>query len=132
MICLVFPYLSAPLQSTCCSLRGPSRFVRRAPCYQFSRAKGWKIGLFRPTMLQDAKEFIKKCDKCQYFINFQHLPALEMTPISSPWPFSQWGIDLVGPFPESKGQTKYVVVAIDYFIKWDEAEALARITSFQI
>ena len=75
-------------------------------------------GYLWPTLLQDAKKFVKKCDKFQRFENVQYLPAVEMTPITSPWPFSQWGIDLMGPFPEGKGQTKYVVVAIDYFTKW--------------
>ena len=39
---------------------------------------------------------------------------------------------MVGTFPEGNGQTKYAVVAIDYFTKCAEAEALARIKSFQI
>ena len=55
-----------------------------------------------------------------------------MTLVTSLWPFSRWGIDLVGHFPKGKWQTKYAVVAIDYFTKWVEAEALTRITSFQI
>ena len=55
-----------------------------------------------------------------------------MTHVSSPWHFSQWGIDIVGPFPKGKGQTKFVVVAIDYFTKWAEAEALATISTLKI
>jgi len=58
-----------------------------------------------------------------------------MTPISSPWPFTQWGIDIMGPFPLEKKQLKFLIVAIDYFIKWVEAKPVmttteARITSF--
>lgn len=83
-------------------------------------------------MLQDANEFVKKCENYQRFENIQHLHAVEMTSITSPWPFSQWRIDLLGLFPEGKGQTKYVVIAINYLTKWAEAEALARIISFQI
>ena len=30
--------------------------------------------------------------------------------------------------PTGKGQTKFVVVAVDYFTKWAEAEPLAQIT----
>ncbi|KAI3691521.1 hypothetical protein L2E82_49884 [Cichorium intybus] len=51
-----------------------------------------------------------------------------MTGISSPWPFYQWGIDIVGPFPEAPGRVKFLVVAIDYFTKWVEAEPLASIS----
>ncbi|KAL5577794.1 hypothetical protein UlMin_019493 [Ulmus minor] len=46
----------------------------------------------------------------------------------SPWPFAKWGIDLIGPLPTARGQFKYAVVAIDYYTKWVEAEALAKIT----
>ena len=55
-----------------------------------------------------------------------------MTTITSPWPFSQWGIDIVGPLPIGKGQVKFLLVAIDYFTKWVEAEALTTITEAKI
>ena len=50
----------------------------------------------------------------------------------SPWPFAQWGIDIVGPLPQGKGQVKFLLVAIDYFTKWVEAKALATITKARI
>ena len=52
--------------------------------------------------------------------------------ITSPWPFSQWEIGIVGPLPLGKGQIKFLLVAIDYFIKWVEAKALATITEAKI
>ena len=55
-----------------------------------------------------------------------------MTTITSSWPFSQWGIDIVGPLPIGKGQVRFLLVAIDYFTKWVEAEALATITEARI
>ena len=55
-----------------------------------------------------------------------------MTTITSPWPFAQWGIDIVGPLPLGKGQVKFLLDAIDYFTKWVEAEALATITMARI
>ncbi|KAK3008785.1 hypothetical protein RJ639_014529 [Escallonia herrerae] len=39
-----------------------------------------------------------------------------------------WGMDILGPFPPAMAQHKFVIVAIDYFTKWVEAEALALIT----
>ncbi|CAL9012013.1 unnamed protein product [Prunus brigantina] len=50
----------------------------------------------------------------------------------SPWPFAQWGLDLIGPMPEGKGQVKYAVIAVDNFTKWAETEALATITAARI
>ena len=52
--------------------------------------------------------------------------------ISSPWPFSTWGIDIVGPLPLGKRQVKFLLVAIDYFTKWVEAELLVVITKDKI
>ncbi|RVX11729.1 Pol polyprotein [Vitis vinifera] len=45
----------------------------------------------------------------------------------SPWPFAQWGMDIVGPLPAAPAQKKFLLVATDYFSKWVEAEAYASI-----
>ncbi|XP_027077127.2 uncharacterized protein [Coffea arabica] len=58
----------------------------------------------------------------------RHQPAREMIPIHSPWPFAQWGIDLLGPFPRAPGRYEHLVVAVDYFTKWMEAEPLVSIS----
>ena len=83
-------------------------------------------------MQADAVELVKRCDKCQRFGNVQRLPAEKLTAITSLWPFSQWGIDIVGPLPKGKGQVKFLLVAIDYFTKWVEVEALSTITEAKI
>lgn len=41
-------------------------------------------------------------------------------------------MDLLGPFPRAKSRKEYLVVAVDYFIKWVEVKALTSITSKQI
>ena len=87
-----------------------------------------RTSYFWPTMQVDAVEIVKKCNKCQRYGNVQRLSAERLTTIASPWPFAQWGIDIVGPLPQGKGQVKFLLVAIDYFTKWVEAEALATIT----
>ena len=50
----------------------------------------------------------------------------------APQPFAQWGLDIVGPFPTALRQLKFLVVGIDYFTKWVEAEPLATITEKSI
>ncbi|KAK3005160.1 hypothetical protein RJ639_017166 [Escallonia herrerae] len=47
---------------------------------------------------------------------------------SSPIPFPMWGMDIMVPFPSVTAQRRFVIVAIDYFTKWAEAEALDTIT----
>ena len=77
-------------------------------------------------------ELVKKCEKCQRFGNVQRLPVERMMMITSPWPFAQWGINIIGPLPLGKGQVKFLLVAIDYFKKWVEVEALLTITEARI
>ncbi|VFQ77007.1 unnamed protein product [Cuscuta campestris] len=44
----------------------------------------------------------------------------------------EWGIDIVGALSKGVGQARWIVVAIDYFTKWVEAEPLAGITGKQM
>ena len=45
----------------------------------------------------------------------------------APWSFAQWGLDILGLFPLGTRQVKFLVLGIDYFTKWVEAEPLAKI-----
>nr|GEW42017.1 reverse transcriptase domain-containing protein [Tanacetum cinerariifolium] len=58
--------------------------------------------------------------------------ARSLTPITAPWPFYKWGIDIAGPFPEGPGKVKFLIVAMDYFTKWIEVKAVATITGRQV
>ena len=42
------------------------------------------------------------------------------------------GLDILGPLPLGKDQCKFIIVAVDYFTKWAEAEPLATITEQKI
>uniref|UniRef100_A0A2N9GJY4 Uncharacterized protein n=1 Tax=Fagus sylvatica TaxID=28930 RepID=A0A2N9GJY4_FAGSY len=61
------------------------------------------------------------------FGNLIHSPPETLTPMTAPWPFAQWGLDIMGPLPVGRRQLKFFVVGIDYFTKWVEAEPLATI-----
>lgn len=43
-----------------------------------------------------------------------------------------WEIDILGPFPIAMGQSKFVVVSIDYFTKWIDAKTVTTITEQKI
>ena len=88
-----------------------------------------RTGYFWPTLHEDAKNTSSSCMECQQFTQLVHQPHQPLTLIKSPWPFAQWGLDLVGKLPAAKGQFHWVIVAMDYHTKWAEAEPLTSITT---
>ena len=78
-------------------------------------------------MQKEAHKYMKKCDQCQRFAPNIHQSGGVLNPFSSPWPFAQWGFDIVGPFPKVAGNKRYLLVGRDYFTKWVEVELLANI-----
>ena len=97
--------------------------------YKTIKRKAELQGYFWPDMEEDAKDLVRKCDKCQKHADKIHTPAAERKSINSPWPFSTWGMDILGPFPTATGQRRFLLVAVDHFTKWIEAEAVATITA---
>nr|XP_043638087.1 uncharacterized protein LOC122609091 [Erigeron canadensis] len=95
-------------------------------------AKISTMGYYWPSMHRDTVVKIQKCDSCQIHVAVPKAPKSELIPVTSAWPFSKWGIDIVGPFPPAPGKVKFLVVAIDYFTKWVEAKPLATISGKHI
>ena len=84
-------------------------------------------GYYWPTMKRDESAYVKKCDKCQRHAPIPHAQSETLKPISNPWPFAQWGMDILGPLPTVAAQKKFLLVAKDYFSKWVEVETYANI-----
>ncbi|VFQ96748.1 unnamed protein product [Cuscuta campestris] len=102
--------------------------------HQMSRTLAQRIillGYFWPTMNQDCERYVQRCKICQVFYKFPGRPATYYHPVSNVIPFARFGMDIIGDFPQAQGRKKYVMVAIDYFTKWVEAEAYATITTKQ-
>nr|XP_023870650.1 uncharacterized protein LOC111983214 [Quercus suber] len=109
------------------------REVHEGICGNHSRSRSLVHKLVRakyywPTMQKDAQAYVKACDKCQKFSNIIRQLSKELTSITAQWPFAQWRLDIIGPFPIAMRQLKFLIVGIDYFTKWVKAEALAIIT----
>ena len=109
------------------------REVHEEACGNHSRARSLiykfvRVGYYWPTVQVDAKAYVKVCDQCQRFSNVPRQPSEYLTPMMAPWPFAQWGLDILGHFPLGTRQMKFLVVGIDYFTKWVEAKPLASIT----
>ncbi|GJV94533.1 reverse transcriptase domain-containing protein [Tanacetum coccineum] len=84
-------------------------------------AKALRMGNYCPSFNRDAKAELKTCKECHAYANIQRVPKHNLIPITTPWPFHQWDIDICGPFPTSLGNVKQMIVVVDYFTKWVEA-----------
>ena len=66
-------------------------------------------------------DYMKSCHDCQTHANLNHVLPSKLYNMTSPWPFSVWGIDVIGRIaPKASNGHKYILVAIDYFTKWVE------------
>jgi transposase InsO family protein len=50
---------------------------------------------------------------------------LQAIPIT--WPFSTWGLDLIGPFTKAKGGFTHIFMVVDIFTKWIDVKPVASI-----
>nr|GEX08585.1 reverse transcriptase domain-containing protein [Tanacetum cinerariifolium] len=95
-------------------------------------AKAIRLGYYWSTMHKDAGDMIRKCSDCQIHRPVTRHPQQPLTPITAPWLFYKWGIDIAGLFSKGTRKVKFLIVAMDYFIKWIEAKAVATITDGQV
>ena len=90
-------------------------------------------GYFWLTMESNCVKFVKKCHSCQAYGDVSHLPSMELQGLTSPWPFAAWRIDIIGERrPVASNRHRYIVVAVDYFSKWVEAESYTSVGSKQM
>lgn len=86
-----------------------------------------RAGYYWPTLKQDCQNLVRHCDRCQHFAMMHRAPPEPLHSIVSPCPFYMWGAYILGPFPLAPGQMKFLIVGVDYFTKWVEAEPVATI-----
>ena len=62
-----------------------------------------------------------------------HVPPSELHALTSAWPFSVWGIYIIGKIsPKSSSGPEFILVAIDYFTKWVEATSYANLNAAKV
>ncbi|KAL1540991.1 hypothetical protein AAHA92_25267 [Salvia divinorum] len=91
---------------------GPKRTVRKVV----------DSGFYWPSLHKDAYEFCQNCKRCQLTGGISSRDAMPQVPIIVCKIFDVWGMDFMGPFPSSFGNS-YILVAVDYVSKWIEAKA---------
>ena len=61
------------------------------------------------------------------------MPPTELQTMTVTWPFSIWGIDIIGEVhPKATNGHRYILVAIDYFTKWVIAKSYSEISSKEV
>jgi len=84
-----------------------------------------RMGYWWPTMEHDCHEHVKKFEQCQRHGHLELTPTQELNYVTSPWPFSMWDLDFMGIInPPSSEGNKFILVATEYYTKWDEAISL--------
>ncbi|GKA33322.1 reverse transcriptase domain-containing protein [Tanacetum coccineum] len=85
--------------------------------------KVYESGFFWPSIFRDAKDYVAKCEACLKSGNISSQNEMPQNNIQVYDVFDVWGLDFMGPFPDSRGN-KYILVAVDYMSKWVKAQAL--------
>ena len=88
-----------------------------------------RSGYYWLTLERDCINYARKCHKCQIYADKIHVPLVPLHVMIAPWPFSMWGMDMIGPItPKASNGHCFILVAIDYFTKWVEAASYANVT----
>ncbi|XP_034707023.1 uncharacterized protein LOC117930478 [Vitis riparia] len=92
-----------------------------------------RTGYFWLTMEIDCCQFVQRCPKCQMHEDLIHVPPSELHALTSTWPFSMWGVDVIEKVSlKSSNGHEYILVAIDYFTKWVEASSYAILIAAKV
>ncbi|XP_071727716.1 uncharacterized protein [Rutidosis leptorrhynchoides] len=113
--------------------RAPMYIIQNDILYRYKTiaAKIMRMGYFWPSLYRDVAKIVKRCKSCQRHAPQNRMPRRDTILVNSPWPFNKWTIHIIGPFSAGPGNVKFLIVAIDYFIKWVEAKAVLTITGVQ-
>ena len=85
------------------------------------------------SQLVTVDQFFQRCSECKMHGDLIHVPPSELHALTSSWPFSVWGIDIIEKIsPKSYSGHEFILVSIDYFTKWVEVASYARLTSAKV
>ncbi|XP_050902804.1 uncharacterized protein LOC127115262 [Lathyrus oleraceus] len=91
--------------------------------------KFMRAGYYLLTVEVDCYHYTRTCYKYQIYVDKVHVPPTPLNVITSPYPLSIWGIDMIRMIePKASNGHRFVLVAMDYFIKWVKAASYANVT----
>ncbi|CAF4212903.1 unnamed protein product, partial [Rotaria magnacalcarata] len=85
--------------------------------------------VYWPSMQKDVFTYIQSCLSCQQFkhSNAPTANPMQLHIISQPW--HTIGVDIMGPFPPTARQKRFLLVIVDYFTRWVELFAIKQTTA---
>jgi len=83
-------------------------------------------------MSKDVELLVKTCHDCQINRLQPVNSGTESFATKPGLPFSRVGLDIIGPLPITRNNNSYIIVLVDYFSKWVEAEPLCTIESADV
>ena len=88
-----------------------------------------RVRYYWMTLEGDCINYVRKCHKCQIYTDKIHVSPTLLNVMVSPWPFSMWGMDVIGPITlKASNGHRFIFVVIDYFTKWVEATSYTSVT----
>jgi len=88
-----------------------------------------KKSFYWKEMTIDIKRFISNCENCQLNKRNEIPEPTEKYATQVEAPFTHLGLDIIGPLQETSSGNQYIIVIVDYFTKWVEAQPVSTITS---
>ena len=80
-------------------------------------------------MERNCVDYVIRCHKCLIYGNEINEPPALLFNMTSPWPFAMWRLDIIGPINlKTSNEHKSILMAIDYFTKWVDANYYAYMT----
>ena len=84
------------------------------------------------SMWKDVFNYVAACEDCQKF-KYNNRPTatpMQLHEVTEPW--HTVGMDIMGPFPVTSRQKRFLLVIVDYFTRWIEVFPMNRTTSTDV
>ncbi|GJW30837.1 reverse transcriptase domain-containing protein [Tanacetum coccineum] len=97
-----------------------------------SESRIMKHGYYLPSMHKEVAKAIQDCEKCKEQSVIRKSGTSETITAGSTWPFSHWGIHILGPLPMAPGGLQFLAIAVEHSTIWVEAKPLTTINRRQV
>ncbi|RDX91778.1 Gypsy retrotransposon integrase-like protein 1, partial [Mucuna pruriens] len=75
-----------------------------------------RAGYYWTKVELDCYQYVRKCIKCQIHTDHINVAPHTLHNLTSPWPFSIWGIDMIGPIePKASNGHRFILVEATFY-----------------